>query len=210
MAKQGLTVVIAAVLMALAHPSHAQTYGQFTTAECVPMGGHMFGGYLNASENFLGLMAQLRLSFYPNVDFGFQGGLTRTDLGTQDITTLRVGADLKCQVAKGGSMDVAIGGALGVETGDNIHLLTLGPTVTVSRSFGNPTGGGVTPYGGLGLLFTNADIFDHQTTDFAVPFRLGAEFRIAPELRLLGELQLRASDQYSDDVAFVTGVNLPF
>jgi len=210
MAKQWLKVMIAVVLVVQARPSHAQAYGQFTAADCVPMGGHLFGGYLHASENFLGLLAQLRLSFYPNVDFGFQGGLTRTDLGSQDVTTLRVGGDLKCQVAKGGAMDVAIGAALGVETGDNIHLLTLGPSVTVSHSFGKAGGAGVTPYGGLGLMFTNADIFDRQTTDFAIPFRFGAEFRLAPELRLLAELQLRASDQYSDDFAFVTGVNLPF
>jgi hypothetical protein len=210
MSKRWLKVVLTVVLLAQARPSFAQTYGQFTPAQGVPMSGHLFGGYLQASENFLGLMAQLRLSFYPNIDFGFQGGLTRTDVGSHDITTLRVGGDLKCQVVRGKPMDVAIGAALGVETGDNIHLLTLGPTVTVSRSFGKADGVGITPYAGLGLLFTNADLFDHQSTDFAVPFRFGTEFRLAPELRLLGEVQLRSSDQYSDEFAFVTGVNLPF
>jgi hypothetical protein len=202
-------LLIVAVCLA-PRPAGAQAYGQFTGAECVPMGGHLFGGYVEASSNTLGLLAQLRLSFYPHVDFGFLGGLTRTDIGDGNVTTLRLGTDLKCQVVHAGPADLSLGGALGVETGDNIHLLTVGPTVVASRAYGPPTGAGITPYAGLGLLFTNAEIHKHESTDFSIPFRFGAEFRLAPEVRLMAELQLRASDEINDDVYFVTGVNLPF
>ena len=203
-----------AILVAALFPSasaHAQAYGQYTGAETVVMGGHLVGGYVQVSEGFLGLSGQLRLSFYPNIDFGFQGGLTRTDTAPGgEVTTLRVGTDIKFQVAKSREVDMALGGALGVETGDNVHLLTVGPTFTVSRAFGNSAGAGVTPYAGVGLLFTNADILDQQSSDMAIPFRFGAEFRLSQEIRLLGELQLRASDPYTDGMAIVTGVNLPF
>ena len=207
--KLRLAVSLVAVLVQAA-PAHAQAYGHYTGAECVPMGGHLVGGYLQLGDAFLGLSGQLRLSFYPNVDFGFQGGLTRTNPGLGEVTTLRVGSDIKFQVVKGQGMDVALGGALGIETGDNVHLLTVGPTVTFSRVFGNPGGVGLTPYGGVGLLFTNADILNQQSQDLGLPFRFGAEFRFAPEIRLLGEVQLRASDPYTDGLSFVTGVNLPF
>ncbi len=208
--KRLVTAILVGSTMLAAPPVGAQVFGQFTSAECVPMGGHLFGGYVQASENFLGLFSQLRLSFYPNVDFGFHGGLTRTEVGSSSVTTLRIGGDIKCQVAHANPVDLGLGGALGVETGDDLHLLTIGPTVVASKTFATQSGAGVTPYAGVGLLFSNAEIQGRETTDFAIPFRLGAEFRLAPELRLTGEIQLRASDEINDSFAFVTGVNLPF
>jgi hypothetical protein len=203
-------IVVAAALFLFPAASRAQVYGQFTGAETLPMGGHLFGGYLHASQDLLGVVAQLRLSFYPNVDFGFHGGLTRIEFSSGDRTTLRLGGDLKVQIVKGEAFDLSAGGAVGVETGDEISILTLGPTVVVSRTFAMGAGGGVIPYGGVGLLFSNLDIGDSQDTDFSIPFRFGSEFRLSPEVRLVGEIQLRASDQFNNNFAFVTGVNLPF
>ena len=117
-----------------ARPAESQVFGQYTGAEVVPVNSHLFGGYVHASQDFLGLLAQLRLSFYSDVDFGFQGGLTRISLTGGDVTSLRVGADLKAHVAHSSSGDLAIGGALGIETGDHLHILTIGPTAVVSRS----------------------------------------------------------------------------
>ena len=200
---------VAAVLL-LPATTRAQVYGQFTGAETVPMGGHLFGAYVHASENLFGLVSQLRLSFYPNVDFGFHGGLNRIQVGSNDRTTLRIGGDVKFVLAKGGNVDVSAGGALGVETGDAISILTVGPTMVVSRTFPMGSAGGITPYGGLGLLFSNVDIGDNQDTDFSIPFRFGTEFKLSPEIKLITEIQLRASDEINDDFSFVTGVNLPF
>jgi len=191
----------------------AQTYGQLASAETVPINGHVFGAYINASDTLFGLLAQLRLSFYPNVDFGFQGGLARLDVGSSNRTLLRLGSDVKFVTARAGPafpMDLAFDASLGVENADNYNVLRFGPALVGSRSF--PLGGrsAIVPYAGLGLTFTRYDILGTNDTDFAVPFRAGAELRLAPELRVLAEFQVNFSDQLNDDVGFATGVNLPF
>jgi hypothetical protein len=210
-----LPVVLLSVLLVAggATASFAQVYGQFTSAETLPVNGHLFGGYLHASENVVGLLAQLRLSFYPEVDFGFQGGLERIDSGGNHLTTIRLGGDFKYLAAHAGPslpFDVAVGAALGVETGDNINVLSVGPTAVASRTLQIGSNGGVTPYAGLALLFSNVEVQGSQNSDFSVPIRLGSEFRLAPELRISAELQLRLADEFNDHIGFATGVNLPF
>ena len=212
-----LKSLAAALLLAggaagLAATASAQVFGQLTTAEVLPLSGHMVGAYAHFSSNSFGLLSQLRLSLYPGIDFGFMGGLTRTDQLDSETTTLRMGADVKFAVAKAGDLspvDLAIGGALGIETGNDISVQTLGPVVVASRAF--PVGtAAAAPYLGLGLLFSNIDIDNFEDADFAFPIRAGCEFRFAPEFRVGAELQLRVGDEFNDDVAFVTGVNLPF
>ena len=213
-----MTRLLATALTALATAAcpvlaRAQVFGQFTSAETLPVNGHLFGAYLNASENFFGLLAQLRLSFYPDLDFGFQGGLTRIDAQGTDATTLRLGADFKYLVLRaqqGAPVDVGVGAGLGVETGDNLSVLTLGPSLVASRNLALGSSTGITPFLGVGLLFANLDVFDHEFTDFSVPFRFGSEFRLSQELRVAAEFQFRVKDDFNDDVSFVTGVNLPF
>src|SRR5262245_31308730 len=190
--------------------SQAQVFGQFTGAATTPVNGHLFGGYLHASEDLFGLVAQLRLSFYPNVDFGFQGGINRIQVGSGDRTTARLGSDVKFVVVKGGVVDISAGGALGLETGDNLSIFSIGPTAVASKSFQMGRGGAVIHYGGVALLFSNLDVNQNQDTDFSIPFRLGSEFQLSPEIKLIAEFQLRASDDINDDFSFVTGVNLPF
>lgn len=199
-----------AALLLIPATARAQVFGQFTGAETVPAGGHVFGAYVHASESLFGLVSQLRLSFYPNVDFGFQGGLNRIEVGSEDQTTLRIGGDLKFLISKGGMLDLSAGGALGVETGDGISILSLGPSVVASKTFPMGSGGGITPYGSVGMFFSNVDIGDNQDSDFSVPFRFGSEFKLSQEIKLIGEIQLRAGDDLNDDFSFVTGVNLPF
>lgn len=211
--KLSIALLCGLALVGGAHPSQAQVYGQFTSAETLPVNGHLFGAYLQASENVVGLFSQLRLSFYPDVDFGFHGGLNRIDSGGSDITTLRLGGDFKYQAVHAGAslpLDLAVGGALGVETGDHINVLSVGPTAVVSRNLQVGSNGAVTPYAGLGLLFGNLNVRGAQEADFSIPLRFGSEFRLAPELRISAELQLRLGDAFNDDIGFVTGVNLPF
>ena len=211
--KNVLAAALLAAALGAATPARAQVFGQFTGAATVPSNGHLFGAYLNASENVLGGLAQLRLSFYPNVDFGFHGGLTRLEPGggSGNLTTLRVGGDVRWQVAhaaEGSAVDVAVGGALGVETADDLKVVSLGPSVVASRTLGE--GRGLVPYAGLAVLFSSRDAFGVEDSDVSVPLRLGMEARLAPELRIIAELQLFVADHYSDDVGFATGVNLPF
>ncbi len=210
------TVLPAALLVAAlgtAVPARAQVFGQYAGATPVPPNGHLFGAYLNVSENVVGGLAELRLSFYPNVDFGFQGGLTRLDPGGTIDTriTLRLGVDLRWQVSQAGPAfpaDVAVGGGLGVETADNFKVVSLGPSVVASRNLGD--GGGIVPYAGLAFLFRSRDAFGVEDSDLSLPLRLGLDARLTPAIRLVAELQLFIADSYSDHVGFAAGARLPF
>jgi hypothetical protein len=205
--------LVAAVLAAAPSAARAQAPGQFTSAETLPVNGHMFGGYLVASNNVVGGLAQLRLSFYPGVDFGFQGGLSRLNYAGGDRTSLHLGTDLRVRLRAASSefpFDLAVGGALGVETGDDLNNLSVGPIGVISRSFGPTTSGGLTTYAGAGLMFSSVDAGSLKETNLTVPLRLGALFKAAPELHLVSEIEFLVGDDFNDDVSFTVGVNLPF
>ena len=194
-------------------PAAAQVFGQYTPADVLAVNARAFGAYVDFSENAAGLLAQLRLSFYPNVDFGFQGGLTRLDLGGSTKSTLRLGSDLRIAVARAGErfpVDVAAGGALGVETTDQYTSLRLGPSVVASRALPLAGAAAIAPYVGAMLCFANVTHDGESETDFSAPVRLGAELRAIPGVRIAAELQLRLGDDFDDDVAFAAGVNMPF
>ena len=206
-------------LAVFAAGARAQVHGQYAGADVLPAGTHLFGGYLDVSSNVVGLMAQLRLSFYPGVDFGFQGGPARINQDGTSRGLLRLGTDLKVtahHAASGPNYELALGGALGVETGDNYSLLSLGPAAVVSTHVraggagGAARASGFAPYAGVMLLFTNVDAGVSSETGFSVPVRLGAEFQATPAARLTAELVLRIADKFRDHAAFNVGVNLPF
>ena len=95
-----LSAWIVGVLAVCATPARAQSLGQFGGAEVVPVNGQAFGAYVDASSHVVGVISQLRLSFYPKVDFGFQGGLDRLDYLDVNRTVLRLGTDFKVLTAK--------------------------------------------------------------------------------------------------------------
>ena len=117
---------LAALALVLASvPARAQVTGQYTGAQVLAPGAHLFGGYLDVSSNVVGLMAQLRLSFYPGVEFGFQGGPARNDDTGSSRGTVRLGTDVRfatMEVAKGAPFDLALGGELATENGDNYSV----------------------------------------------------------------------------------------
>jgi hypothetical protein len=196
--------------------ARAQVYGQYTGAPVLGSGGHQFGGYLDVSSKVVGLMAQLRLSFYPGVDFGFEGGPARITQSGASRGLLRLGTDIKVNAhhaASGANYDLSFGGALGVETGDNYNLLSLGPEAVISspaRANGPNGSGAVTPYAGVMLLFTNRSAGSLNDNGFSVPVRLGAEITATPGARISAEVVLRAADKFRDHAGFNVGVNLPF
>jgi len=210
-----LVAVLVAAALVTAGPARAQAFGQYMGAAVIPPDTRLLGAYLHLSDHTAGGLAQLRLSFYPNLDFGFQGGLMRLEPGGgySSRTTLRVGGDLRWQAAASSTrlpVDLAVGASLGIETADQLKVITLGPTVVASRPLGESTSPALVPYAALSMLFSNRDAFGVNDTDLSLPLRLGLEARMAPEFRLVAELQLSIADRYNDDVAFVTGVNLPF
>jgi len=205
---------IPVLLLALAPGvAGAQVSGQYSGAEVLAPNDHLFGAYLDVSDHVVGLIAQLRLSFYPGIDFGFQGGPARIDVGSATKGTIRLGSDLKISVRHAGQdlpVDIALGGCIGVETGDNFSLFSVGPTAVASRSFRAGQPGGVTPYGSATLLFTNVDVGSVSQTDLSLPLRFGAEFNVNPTMRIVGEVMYRAADDFRDKTVFSVGVNAPF
>jgi len=202
-----------AAVLAAAPPALAQVYGTYASAEILPVNGHQAGFFLNASDRTLAGLAQLRLSFYPGIDFGFQGGLARVSWKQGDRTTLRLGSDLRIAVAHAGEgfpFDIALDGGLGVESSDSYHVLTLMPGAVASRPISMGENGSIAPYVGLGLAFANVDAGATQQTFVTLPLRLGADLRIMPGMRLSAELQIPIGNAFNESVGVATGVNLPF
>lgn len=210
--KKVFVTALVATLVATA-PARASVFGQFTPAGTLPVNERLFGAYLTASDNVVGLLGQLRLSFYPGVDFGFQGGLSRVDAGGTKRTTVRLGGDFKVATLRASEtrpIDLSIGAALGIETGDDFTTLILGPRAVASRTFGREGGNGVVPYAAVSLAFSSINAGELDQTDFAIPIELGAELRVISGMRLVGEFQFRPGDDINDDVGFALGVNFPF
>ncbi len=206
--------VLGAALALLPSGSEAQVFGQYTPADVLQLNGRMSGFYANISQNVVGALAQLRLSFASNTDFGFQGGLSRVDLaGGRQRGTVSFGADFRIGArhqGEGSPVDLAAGAAIGVESGDHYNVLTLGPSAVVSHVFPLTSNSTLVPYGSLMLAITNYDVPGDNEAEFTVPLRLGAELRPMAGLRIPLELQLRLGDKLNDHVTFSAGVNLPF
>jgi hypothetical protein len=207
------TLLLALLLASLAPAARAQVFGQYTPAGILPVNSRLGGAYLNVSRDVIGALGQLRLSFYPNVDFGFQGGLSRLDLGATTKTSLRLAADVRFGVVKAGAgspVDIAVGGGLGVETSDKYSVFRVGPSVVASHTFPFSSRSSVAPYAGAMLCFANSNIGENSKTDFSLPIRLGVELRAIPGMNLMGEIQLRAGSDPDKGTGFSAGVNLPF
>lgn len=204
-------LLCAAGLLAAASPALAQINGAFTTARVIPVNSRLGAAYLQFDKSSATLMGQLRLSFYQNLDFGFQGGLSRLDLEDNTRTSVRLATDFRGQMTTQGTsfpVDIALGGTIGVETADELTILSVGPTVGVSRSL--DLAGRVIGYGGASLLFSRIEIAQESNTDTSFPIRFGIEYDPNPWVRMLTEVQLAVSDEIRDDVAFTFGVLFPF
>jgi opacity protein-like surface antigen len=207
-----LVAAIAAALCAAA-PVRAQVFGQYVPADVLGVNGRMGGVYADFSSNTSGLTGQLRLSFYPNVDFGFQGGIMRYDAGDDTKSALRLGTDVRFGMRKADGqfpVDLAVGGALGVIAGDKYNILQLGPSVVASRTFPFSSGSAIVPFAGAMFSFSNVDVGGASNTDFSIPLRLGAELRAMPGVHVTAEMDLRLGSDYADHSSFMLGVNMPF
>lgn len=201
----------AALPSLLAGPALAQVHGALSEARVVPVNGRLGGAYLQFDQSSATLSGQLRLSFYPNLDFGVQGGLSRIDYGNNTRTSLRLGGDFRGQVASQGEafpLNVSLGGTLGVETADNFTILSVGPQVVVSR--GLDAGGKLMGYGGAALLLSRINVGPVRDTDTSFPIRGGLEWSPNTDLRILAEAQIAVSDAIRDDFSFTLGALFPF
>ena len=202
---------VIALLLAATGPASAQVQGALSPGRVLQPNQHLGGAYLTFDKSSATLLGQLRMSFYPAFDFGFQGGLARIDVDNNTRTSVKLGGDFRGQVAKqasGSPLDIALGAALGVESADELNQLSVGPQVTVSRTL--DVAAQWVAYGGAALLFSRIEIAQETDTDTSCPIRLGIEFSPNPYLRLLTETQLAVSDELRDDFAITFGVLFPF
>lgn len=214
MKKSTLLVALAFAAGTLhAGAAHAQVFGQYGGAPPLGVNARLFGAYASFTESESELLTQLRLSFYPNVDFGFQGGLSRVSVENRSRTSVKIGGDFKALVARSGEAfpaDLSLGAAIGISSAEDFTVLGVGPSLVFSRTYGSG-GATLTPYLGAMLLFTRADIdAASNDTDVSLPLRFGAEYAPNPDVRLLLELQVSVSDQVSDDLKLALGANFPF
>jgi len=208
--KRSILFIVALSLVA-AGPASAQVQGTLTTGRVLRPNEHLGGSYLTFDKSSATALGQLRMSFYPSIDFGFQGGLARIDVDNNTRTSVKMGGDFRGQVAtqSGGSfMDVALGAALGIESADELNQLSVGPQVTVSRTLDMASRW--VAYGGAALLFSRIEMGLETNTDTSCPLRMGMEYSPNPYLRLLTEVQLAVSDEVRDDFAVTFGVLFPF
>ncbi|MCC6348420.1 MAG: hypothetical protein IT347_02380 [Candidatus Eisenbacteria bacterium] len=208
-----LFVALAVAGTLAAAGARAQAFGQYSGATTLGMNTRLFGAYGSFTRSESELLAQLRLSFYPNVDFGFQGGLSRVSVLDRSRTSIKVGGDFKGMVVHRGDaapFDLSLGAALGVSSAEDFNLLSIGPQAVASRTFGSPGRANVTPYVGALLLFTRSDLNNANDTDVSVPLRFGAEYAPNPDIRLVLELGVAVSDRINDDLKLTVGANFPF
>jgi hypothetical protein len=208
---------LAAVLLLAAGTAHAQFPSPYAGASLLQPGGHVFGAYVPISENAVGALAQLRLSFLPGVDFGFQGGLSRLDRNSGSKTLVRMGTDVRFRVAaesEARPVSMAVGAGLGVFSGDDYNVLTLGPNFLVSRSWRKGEAGEFSPFAGIGLSLATVNVGTFDDNDFSMPAKVGAEIGITPTARLVFELSTRLGADSRRELAnkaeFSLGANLPF
>lgn len=204
---------LAAIGVLLPVCAHAQSLGPYTSAEILPINARSAGLYVSASESVTGLTSQLRLSFYPGIDFGFQGGFSRLEFGGGDKTLLQVGADIRfgaMKASEGAPLDFSIGGGFGIDVGDDYNLLSVGPMAFLSRTFPAGASGSIAPYAVTGVSFSTASAGSDHRTDVHVPVNLGAEYRPNPVFSVAAEMQLRFANRFRDDFGFGVGVNFPF
>jgi hypothetical protein len=211
--KQILLIAAATAGMLSAHAATAQVFGQYGGAQPIGVNSHLFGVYTGFTNSESELMTHLRLSFYPNVDFGFQGGLSRVSVDDNNRTAVKLGGDFKALVLKQGPsrwLDLSLGAALGMSSAEDFNILGLGPQAAASHTFHPGGNSNLTAYTGAVLLFTRSDLNNSNDTDVSMPVRFGAEYAPKPDFRFIAELQVAVSDQINDDLKLILGANFPF
>jgi hypothetical protein len=195
----------------VASPAPAQVYGVLNDAKVVPVNGHLGGGYLQFDKSSATLIGQLRLSLYPNFDFGFLGGLSRLDIDNDTKSSVRLATDFRGQIATQSAnfpMSITLGAALGLESADGFSLLSVGPTAAASRVLDQANQWTATA--GASLLMSRSEISGERNTDTSMPLRLGLQYAPNPDIRILTEMQLAVSDEIRDDFSLTVGVMFPF
>jgi opacity protein-like surface antigen len=209
--KRLLAPALALAIACAASPALAQVYGILSDAKVVPLNGHLGGGYLQFDKSSATLMGQLRLSLYPNMDFGFVGGLSRLDIENDTKSSVRLATDFRGQIANQDAsfpVSITLGAAIALESADGFSLLSVGPTAAASRVLDQANQWTATF--GASLLLSRSEISGERNTDTSLPLRLGLQYSPNADIRIMSEAQLAVSDEIRDDFSFTLGVLFPF
>jgi opacity protein-like surface antigen len=209
--KRLLAPALALAIACAASPALAQVYGILSDAKVVPLNGHLGGGYLQFDKSSATLMGQLRLSLYPNFDFGFVGGLSRLDIENDTKSSVRLATDFRGQIANQDAsfpVSITLGAAIALESADGFSLLSVGPTAAASRVLDQANQWTATF--GASLLLSRSEISGERNTDTSLPLRLGLQYSPNADIRIMSEAQLAVSDEIRDDFSFTLGVLFPF
>ena len=201
------------LLAACARPAAAQVAGQFGGATPIAVDSHVFGGYVGLAQHQYQVQTQLRLSFYPGIDFGFQGGMHHFAETGSERNAIELGGDVRTLVARRGKsslFDVSLGGAIAVSSADHYNVLSVGPTMGLSRTIKLSAGAEFVPYGGAALFYSRSDIGSENTTDISLPLRFGMEYRPNAGVRTELEFQVPLSDATGTHPKIMLGANFPF
>ncbi len=200
------------LLLALVAPAFAQSPGPITGARVIEPEARLAGAYLLTSDHSFGALAQLRLSYYPGVDFGFQGGLVNLEEGSTDRTLVRVGADVRAALARASTtgFDLTAGAGLGIDSGDDVNALSFGPFVTAGVELLAGDRARVSPFATVGLALSRLNAGDRDESDVSLPIRLGFEATLGQTARLLAEARLNFNDSIRDDFELVLGGSTTF
>lgn len=205
------TRLMIATLLLAPTAAHAQVFGQWTSARVLDVNAHRFGGQVEFSKHAVGLLGDLRLSLYPDVDFGFQGGFTRLQLEGGNLATARLAADFRFQAMRASDtapLDLAFGAFIGLESGDRIGRLVVGPSAVASRGITIRGAERAIPYLGVQARYTQFEFHGIQRDDFSMPLRVGCQFPVMQGLRVSGEAQIRLGDDIDDHDALGIGVEI--
>jgi hypothetical protein len=208
----GLAALLALALAPV--PAQAQVFGQFSGGSLLPMGKNAIGGYVELSDNLIGVLGQVRSSFQEKTDFGFQGGVGIYDRSGNNVTAVRLGADFRMLARPRDErvkVDLVFGAGIGVETGDDLNILRLGPSLIAGMpAGGTPDAPRFRPFGGIEMLFNREQVGDENRSGLTMPVHLGTEWMVAPGVKLYGELQWRVGNEFGDQTAISTGISSTF
>ncbi len=211
------------IVMALSvSQSHAQFFGQVSTARTLVRGANDVGGYIGIFDGFTTLFGQYRRGLSPSMDFGLQAGLIDPDARGADAGLI-VGGDLKWNVMSAGydPFDMALGARGSFYDISSVSVFALGASVIISRDYAIEGGGILAPYGSVNVRLEHASYdavssfdpprsrstayadneFDDDDTNLEIGGTAGVKWELSDFVDALGEVVLE------EDWGLVLGLN---
>lgn len=220
-----LSIMSGSLLIVLAlgvNQSHAQFFGQVSTARTLVRGANDAGGYIGIFDGFTTLFGQYRRGLSTNMDFGLQAGLIDPDARGADAGLI-LGGDVKWNVMSAGydPFDLALGARGSFYDISSVSVFSLGGAVIISRDYAIEGGGILAPYGSVNIRLEHASYdeveslnapglsaarfnghgIDDDDTNLEIGGTAGVKWELSDFVDALGEIVL------DEDWGLVLGLN---